>query len=398
MTPYCRLLCIAVFGIVFGARTSSAIVIDYGSFETDWISVLNVVENAPNETTSLFGNPDVSVATLRFQPSEFITFGDNGDSGTRNSTLSFEILAAAPYTIESVHFSEYGNMTLLGSGTDATSVGFTGSGQVMIQEVDGLPIAPFAVPFSFNDTLAPWQLGSDGQFIERQWTSGLSVELHNQLASRDIPFMSGITKVGILLDNQITAHSEAGTIAATSVSDVLISPGLFDHTPGVSQFSPMLPSSIGPNGEYVFQFEGDGYRGLWIDPALATGYRFDIEGGLFTLVAPPDDPSPIDDDDDTYILESANGTFGLAPWKEFPYSIHDFESNGGRVSSFTISGISVSGSGLDAANPGAFPTFVQFHFDAPTVTIIMTPIPEPATIFIFLVSFLRFSAKRFIRQ
>jgi hypothetical protein len=97
-------------------------------------------------------------------------------------------------------------------------------------------------------------------------------------------------------------------------------------------------------------------------------------------VAPPPDPTAVDDDDNSYLLDSVNGQFVLDPTIPFPASEHDFAANGGAVTGFSMNGISVGGFGLDPTDPTAFPAFLRINLTAGTATVTMTPVPEPAGI------------------
>ena len=69
------------------------------------------------------------------------------------------------------------------------------------------------------------------------------------------------------------------------------------------------------------------------------------------------------------------GTFG-------PGDMVDFSGfPGGGVTQFTVSGI---GPTVDGNDPLAFPTFLQF--DQSTVNFTMTPVPEPSSFTLALIS------------
>lgn len=200
--------------------------------------------------------------------------------------------------------------------------------------------------------------------------------------------------------DSFSVNGLARTLAGNSVPSVLTDSGLawlarftdgtqavmfsiFEDPVGTSPQNPLMPTATGPDGEFIFTIGEDdlavGGDGLWIDPVVATGYRYTITGGEFIGVAPPPDPTVVDDDDNSYLLSSVNGDFLLDPTLAFPASEHDFVANGGAVTEFTIRGISVAGAGLDPFDPLAFPSFIRVNLTSPTATITMVAIPEPSS-------------------
>lgn len=165
---------------------------------------------------------------------------------------------------------------------------------------------------------------------------------------------AGYTEPALLADLTIN-YEVAG---ATLVEGDLIH-GTLGTTPG----DPQLPGS-GADGFFRFF---DVESGQFFDPPLAVGFSYQMtSGSLFTKVG-----LPIGYGNDFDILVGgvpvATGLPGNAE--------HVFA--GGGVPAFDIVGISPT---VDAANPDAFPTYLEF--DTPRASFEMTaiPVPEPTSL------------------
>jgi hypothetical protein len=107
----------------------------------------------------------------------------------------------------------------------------------------------------------------------------------------------------------------------------------------------------------------------YIDPPLAVGYAYDVQGGPnFASVYIP---AALPNGDETFQVEFGNGqTAPLRAGEEFDFTA----SIPGGVSSFRITGIDTT-EALDPANPTAFVTGLTFATDASTdYTVTMVPI------------------------
>jgi hypothetical protein len=140
---------------------------------------------------------------------------------------------------------------------------------------------------------------------------------------------------------------------------------LNSSVPGVSPKMPLLPSSTLP-GKFVF---ANPAPGLWFDPLLADGFTYTLDGqATFIEVASPP------------------ASFGFGPVKVVVGGVvvdllnpgEDFFFGPG-VTSFSLEGISPF---VDATDPQAFPTFLDFTGQAADLTmtaIEIEAVPEPST-------------------
>jgi hypothetical protein len=130
--------------------------------------------------------------------------------------LTFSIQAAAGFAITNVQFSEAGDVTLAGAGTDGTNAIVTAAGTLTINSVDGAAITPIVRPISlsFTPSGGSYGLASDGgglPIYHTQWTGSLGVNVAQILTSESVPFSLGATHVSIDIVNTLSAISEAAT-------------------------------------------------------------------------------------------------------------------------------------------------------------------------------------------
>jgi hypothetical protein len=198
---------------------SAAAQINHGSHTGASVTFIDVTEDALTlgDTEPLLGAPVFSGDSLDFNPAGFDAHasgaGGNDPTGAR---LTFSIRAAPGAAITNVLFSEAGDVTLSGAGTDATGAIVTAAGTLTIHAVDGLAITPIARPITLNFTPSggSYGLASDGgglPIYHTQWTGSLGVNVAQILTSQSVPFMLGATNLSIDITNTATATSEAGT-------------------------------------------------------------------------------------------------------------------------------------------------------------------------------------------
>jgi hypothetical protein len=141
--------------------------------------------------------------------------------------------------------------------------------------------------------------------------------------------------------------------------------GFFASEEGSTPNNPFLPSSV-MNGIFTFP---NPLRGQWFDPPFVDGFTYTLTGGAtFTEVGVPPASfgfGPVDVVVGGVVLDT------LDPDEHFVF--------GPGVTTFSLQGISPL---VDAADPRAFPTFLDFTGTATTLTMAaLTPtaIPEPST-------------------
>jgi hypothetical protein len=208
---------LAILLFLFDAAVSFA-QINYGSFTGASVNYIDVTEQSTTgDGLPLFGTPVFSADSLDFNPAGFDA-GATGAGGLDNTggRLTFTIRAHAGRAIPRIVFSEAGDTTLAGAGTDNTSSQVTASGTITINAVDGAAITPIVQPISlsFTPSGGSFGLATDGgglPIFHTNWTGSLSIKVAQILTTEGLPFTLGATDVSINLVNTLAARSEAGT-------------------------------------------------------------------------------------------------------------------------------------------------------------------------------------------
>jgi hypothetical protein len=200
--------------------------ISYGSFTGTTVDYNNVTEDTTTgDSLPLFGMPVVSANSIDFNPvgfdAETSGAGGSDDTGAR---LTFTIDAHAGSAISNINFSEAGDTTLSGAGTDATSTKVTANGTLTVSEVDGAAITPIVQPIAltFTPSGGDYGLSSDGgglPIFHTQWTGSLAVNVAQILTTAGVPFTFGATNVSVDLVNTLEARSQSGTSALINKND-----------------------------------------------------------------------------------------------------------------------------------------------------------------------------------
>ena len=142
-------------------------------------------------------------------------------------------------------------------------------------------------------------------------------------------------------------------------------PGGDSDQPGSSEDLPLLPASFTPVGGFVFDIPTPVPPGAmyWIDPEIAVGYTYEVEGAEFASVqAPSLDAIP---DNDGYMLLFDGMEVALAPGE-----IYEFAAG---VSMFQILGIDPDLE-IDPDNPLGFVTGVSFANITSDVRVVQTAV------------------------
>lgn len=163
------------------------------------------------------------------------------------------------------------------------------------------------------------------------------------------------------------------------------SSNFFAFSPLVSGGADVFIPSVGPDGVFNFDLAVEAGFPVILDPFVATGYVYEIGAGdpLFETVKILTDVG-----DGLYELLFDFG--GMTETRTLAVDeLFSFLPFGG-VSSFTIQGIETS-AGLDPADTTAFMTEVFFATDGRftgTMTPIVTAVPEPSVLSLFLIGLL----------
>ena len=219
-------LCVAFLLTLF-ANSALAVSINYGDFAGATVIYKQVTEDSATDPTPLFGPPTVNGDQLDFNTPNFNANSNNGGAAdVTDGQLNFSIWSSLPNVVEVFMMTEAGDYTLFGTGTSATAVSVSTPTTISIIEVDGAAIAP-AVTVSTNMIFTPAQTGAPPDYdlanepgVGVQWSGKLMFDVKQALIDAGVNFISGATKVDVVLDNILVAASESGTVASISKKDL----------------------------------------------------------------------------------------------------------------------------------------------------------------------------------
>jgi hypothetical protein len=178
-----------------------------------------------NHPLPLFGPPTVTGDSIDFNPIGFSAHASGaGGVDLVDSNLGFTVQAKqVANPILKIQFSEAGDTTLSGFGTNATFTSVTADGVIDIYEVDGVGVNTVNIPFSLTFTPfgGTYGLGSHGggPIYHTAWSGGGLFDLTAALANAHVPYVGGATKISVDLDNTLVALSEAGTLSLIAKKD-----------------------------------------------------------------------------------------------------------------------------------------------------------------------------------
>ncbi|MGD9635361.1 MAG: PEP-CTERM sorting domain-containing protein [Pirellulales bacterium] len=217
----------AMLSLVTFAAIAHAAPINYGNFSGNTVDYLNVSEdaNSAGDAPPLFGPPTASGDSLDFDPVGF-NASASGAAGidVTDGNLNFVIMAKQGYAVDMVSLAEAGDTTLAGFGNDSTFTSVTGIGVLNVLEVDGVGIAPIAVPINlvFTPSGGTYGLATDGgggPLFSSGWSGSWLKDVEQVLIDNNVAYTLGATKVSINLDNTLTALSQEGTFALIAKKD-----------------------------------------------------------------------------------------------------------------------------------------------------------------------------------
>jgi PEP-CTERM motif len=211
-----RFSSLALLGlIVLVTRGANASPIVYGTFPGATIDYVGVQEESSSDPGSgFFGGPTVAGDAMDFNPQAFAASSSGLNSDLTDSNLQFMVKAHANKGINAISFAEAGDTTLTGLAGQAQ----TTAGTIINAEVQELNIAGVLTPVSINLPQIVMPFAPKGSFLltvdgagTKGWTGDVVLDLS--------AFGGQVTKVGISLDNTLTAASVAGTSAFIQKKD-----------------------------------------------------------------------------------------------------------------------------------------------------------------------------------
>lgn len=226
-TPRMLVLGFAVCVLALAVQESLvAAPINYGSHVGTTVSYVDVTEDSTtSDPVPLFGAPIFSADSIDFNPVGFDAHaGGAGGNDVTGSRLTFMVQANPGKALSNISFSEAGDTTLAGAGTDATATAVSATGSITVSHVDGAAIAPVVRPIAltFTPSGGGYGLATDGgggPLFFQQWSGSLLVNINQILTQAGVPFSVGATKITVDITNTLTASSQAGTMATINKKD-----------------------------------------------------------------------------------------------------------------------------------------------------------------------------------
>jgi hypothetical protein len=213
-----------VFSSVVLATVSSAVFaapINHGTFVGATVQYIDVTEDSatdPVPAGGIFGAPTVTGDSMDFDPNNFAATatGANG-TDTTDVNLKFNIESLGSNVINTVMFSESGDVSLSGFSNDAFA-SVKANVHMEIYEVNGNPVTEINLPpqaMIFTPNNGEYQLSSlGGPNFGSSWTGKLLVSLAPYLNAGEFA-----TGVSVSLDNTLVALSQDGTTSFIQKKD-----------------------------------------------------------------------------------------------------------------------------------------------------------------------------------
>jgi hypothetical protein len=202
---------LALVGIFSAA--SKAASINYGDFGPvpPGVSFLQVTESSGTDPVPLYGPPTPFSVGLDFDPLAFVASTAGGGADITDGQLNFTVSAAQGLGISGLNLNERGDYTLVGVGTNATSV-FAGAVILAsVTQINGVNVAPIPLPAS-NASVGFNLVANPG--IVQPWSLGTGLVVPAALGL--------VTKLDVSINNSLVAFSEPGSIAFIAKKDFVI--------------------------------------------------------------------------------------------------------------------------------------------------------------------------------
>jgi hypothetical protein len=230
--PISLLLALGLLALLGATRPAAAASINYGNFGpvVPGITFLQVTESSNTDPVPLYGPPSPFSVGLDFDPIGFVANAGGGSADLTDGQLNFSVLSSPEGGIGTISLFEAGDYSVLGLGGAATSVFAGATLRVVVTEVNGLAVAPINLTpsnASFGDALP-------GNVILQPWSLGVTVNVAAQLAQDQ-----RATRIDVVIDNQLAALSEAGSLAFLAKKEFQIRVDT-DRNPPVSEPSALL--------------------------------------------------------------------------------------------------------------------------------------------------------------
>jgi hypothetical protein len=171
----------------------------------------DVRESSGTDPVPLYGPPALISIGLDFDPSAFVATANGGTQDITDGQLNLTLTAGAGVSITSLNLFESGDYTLAGAGTSATQAIAGNILRINVTQINGVDVTPIALlPSSASVT---FDLAANPGVVQ-PWSLGTGINIAGQLGPDQ-----QATQVEVVIDNQLLALSESGSVAFISKKD-----------------------------------------------------------------------------------------------------------------------------------------------------------------------------------
>jgi hypothetical protein len=192
-----------------------ATTIDYGSLTAKTVTFSDISEASVTTSSALYGKPAVSADALSFNPLGFGAYSNQGGLAFVDGQLTTTVKADSKYGIDQLTIAEYGDYSLLGTGSSNTEASVTILATLSIDQINNVAITPITVQES--TTLDYNLVNNKGQ---KTWAASTNFNVDSVLAKYGVKGTA--TLVTLTFDNELFATSETTSLAyiAKKIVDV----------------------------------------------------------------------------------------------------------------------------------------------------------------------------------
>lgn len=215
-----RGISVAAVAIGASAMIAEAASINYGDYVGQDVTFQQVTESS-SDPVPLYGAPTgVTNNTIDFDPLTFQSSSSGGSADVTDGLVTFFIQADPGFFITDLTFEEFGDYTLAGAGTAATSAIVGQSIFVEVVEINGVVQAnPPLINFNsiFNPSNGDYFLPGEAA-IAAPWFGIGTLDIQAALAQQDIA--GNATKIKVISNNTLVTTSESGTVSFIKKKDL----------------------------------------------------------------------------------------------------------------------------------------------------------------------------------
>jgi len=204
---------------VAAAHPAFAASISYGNFGPvpPGVTFQDVRESSGTDPVPLYGPPAPISVGLDFDPANFVATASGHAQDITDGQLNLTLTSGPGVSISSLNLFESGDFTLAGSGTSATQVLAGAILRVTVTQINGVDVTPIIlsptnVSVSFNLAANPG--------VVQPWSLGTGLNIAGQLGPDQ-----RATQLEVVIDNQLLAFSECGSLAFIAKKDFGIQVG-----------------------------------------------------------------------------------------------------------------------------------------------------------------------------